>query len=93
VRLYVCWGTFATPRPGGHPCRNAYEALVQAGHRPELVKSYGFAPLPGVFNQTRGRRGKQALTGYRWVPTLALDDRSAIDRSRAIVEWAQATPS
>ncbi len=31
MKLYVCWGTFATPRPGGHPCRNAYVALKQAG--------------------------------------------------------------
>ena len=27
MKLYVCWGTFPTLRPGGHPCRNAYRAL------------------------------------------------------------------
>ena len=24
MKLYICWGTFQTLRPGGHPCRNAY---------------------------------------------------------------------
>ena len=49
MKLYVCWGTFSTPRPGGHPCANAYNALKEAGYEPEVVKSYGLAPLPGVF--------------------------------------------
>jgi hypothetical protein len=93
VRLYVCWGTFPTPRPGGHPCRNAYEALVQAGHRPEVVKSYGLAPLPGLFYQTRGRREVQELTGNRWVPTLVLDDGTVIDGSQSIVGWARENAS
>ena len=57
MKLYVCWGTFPTPRPGGHACANAYGALRDAGHDPEVVKSYGFAPLPAFLNQTRGRRG------------------------------------
>jgi hypothetical protein len=92
LKLYVCWGTFSTPRPGGHPCANAYNALKDAGYEPEVVKSYGFAPLPGLFNQTRGRREVQELTGNRWVPTLVLDDGSVIDDSRAIVEWARANP-
>ncbi len=30
MKLYVCWGTFQTPRPGGHPCANAHEALKEA---------------------------------------------------------------
>jgi hypothetical protein len=93
VRLYVCWGTFPTPRPGGHPCRNAHEALVAAGHRPELVRSYGLGVLPGALNQTQGRREVQELTGNRWVPTLVLDDGTAIDGSHAIVDWAQENAS
>jgi len=43
MKLYVCWGTFQTPRPGGHPCANAHKALVAAGHDPEVVRTYGFA--------------------------------------------------
>jgi hypothetical protein len=93
VKLYVCWGTFPTPRPGGHPCRNAHEALLRAGHRPEVVKSYGLALLPGPFNQTRGRREVQELTGNRWVPTLVLDDGTVIDGSREIVAWAEGHPA
>ena len=31
MKLYICWRTFPSPRPGGHPCRNAYNALKEAG--------------------------------------------------------------
>ena len=31
MKLFVCWGTFQTPRPGGHPCHNAHAALRMAG--------------------------------------------------------------
>src|SRR3954449_1650456 len=31
MKLYVCWGTFPVPQPGGHPCANAYHALRDAG--------------------------------------------------------------
>jgi hypothetical protein len=90
MKLYVCWGTFSTPRPGGHPCANAYRALRDAGHDPEVIRSYGFAPLPALLNQTSGRREVQQLTGNRWVPTLVLDDGAVIDTSQKIVEWAGA---
>jgi hypothetical protein len=93
VKLYVCWGTFSTPRPGGHPCANAFHALKDAGHDPEVVKSYGFAPLPAALNNTAGRRRAQELTGKRWVPVLELDDGTAIADSHAIVEWAAAHPA
>jgi Glutathione S-transferase, N-terminal domain len=94
MKLYICWGTFPSPlRPGGHPCRNAYRALKDAGYEPEVVKSYGFAPLPAALNATRGRREVEELTGNRWVPTLELDDGTVIDGSREIVEWARAHPA
>lgn len=94
MKLYVCWGTFPVPtRPGGHPCANAYHALKDAGHDPEVVKAYGLALLPGVLNQTRGRREVMELTGNRWVPTLVLDDGSVIDGSREILDWAHANPA
>jgi len=38
MKLYVCWGTFPSPRPGGHPCGNAYKALREAGHDPARVR-------------------------------------------------------
>jgi hypothetical protein len=93
MRLYVCWGTFQTPRPGGHPCRNAYRALKDAGHDPEIINSYGLGVLPAFMNNTRGRRDVQELTGNRWVPTLVLDDETVIDGSKEIVAWAKANPA
>jgi hypothetical protein len=92
MKLYVCWGTFPTPRPGGHPCANAHHALTDAGYEPEVIKSYGLAPLPAALNNTHGRREVQRLTGNRWVPTLVLDDGSVIDGSHAIAAWAQSNP-
>jgi hypothetical protein len=93
VKLYVCYGTFKTPRPGGHPCGNAYEALREAGHDPEVVRSYGLGILPKAFNMTPGRQEVERLTGNRMVPTLLLDDGNVIDGSQAIVSWATANPA
>jgi hypothetical protein len=93
MKLYVCWGTFSSPRPGGHPCKNAYDALVEAGHDPELVKSYGLGVLPDFMNQTSGRKKAKELTGRNWVPVLELDDGEAISPSQKIIEWAKANPA
>jgi len=33
MKLYVCYGPWtAAPRPAGHPCGAAHDALRQAGH-------------------------------------------------------------
>jgi glutathione S-transferase len=95
MKLYVCWGTFPSPlRPGGHPCRNAYNALREAGHDPEVVRSYGLTILPdGVANWTPGRQAAKRLTGKSTVPVLELDDGTAIWDSKRIVEWARAHPA
>jgi hypothetical protein len=94
MKLYICWGTFPSPRPGGHPCRNAYHALRDAGHDPELVKSYGLGMLPDTpFNQTAGRKRAKELTGNSWVPVLELDDGTAVAASKEIVRWAAANPA
>jgi hypothetical protein len=94
MKLYVCYGTWKpAPRPGGHPCGNAYEALTNAGYDPELVRSYGLGMLPPAFNQTRGRREVKRLTGNHWVPTLVADDGKVIQGSRQIVEWAKTNPA
>jgi hypothetical protein len=90
VKLYVCYGTFAVPRPGGHPCKNAYDALKEAGHEPEVVKSYGLGPLPGFLNNTSGRREVKEATGQSWVPCLVTDDGEAIYPSDKILAWAAA---
>ena len=44
MKLYVCWNTVQVPRPPrGHPCHNAYKALRDAGHDPEVMKSVASA--------------------------------------------------
>lgn len=94
MKLYVCYGTFKyAPRPGGHPCGNAYHALKDAGYDPQVVLAYGYGALPGFLNQTSGRREVQRLTGNRWVPTLVLDDDTVLDGSQKIVDWAHANPA
>ena len=91
MKLYVCWGTFTTtPRPGGHPCGNAYKALREAGWYPEVVKSYGLALLPDFLNRTDGRREVKRLTGKTTVPVLVTDDGEVVSDSRNIVAWARA---
>jgi hypothetical protein len=93
VKLYICYGTFQTPRPGGHPCRNAYEALRDAGHDPELVKSYGLGLLPDALNATSGRREVKRLTGNSWVPALVADDGEVVQGSQEIADWARSHPA
>jgi hypothetical protein len=93
MKLYICYGNFQSPRPGGHPCRNANEALKDAGYKPEVIKSYGLGFLPSVFNQTRGRREVKKLTGSYMVPVLQLDDGTVIQDSEKIVAWAKANPA
>jgi hypothetical protein len=93
MKLYVCYGTFPTPRLGGHPCAKAHHALEDAGHDPEVVKSYGLGMLPEIFNRTSGRQEVERLTGNRMVPTLELDDGTAVDGSEKIVAWARANPA
>lgn len=93
MKLYICYGLFHSPRPGGHPCKNAHDALRDAGHDPEVVKSYGLGILPKAFNMTKGRKEVERLTGNRMVPTLVLDDGTVIDGSHEIVAWAKANPA
>lgn len=93
MKLYVCWGTFPTPRPPhGHPCRNAYRALREAGHDPEVVKVHGLGVGP-VKLSTDGRREVEELTGSPMVPVLVTDAGEAINESKRIIEWAKAHPA
>jgi hypothetical protein len=88
MKLYVCWGTFGAP---GHACARARDALVEAGHEPEVVKAYGWGALPDMpFNQTPGRRRAKTLTGSSSVPVLELDDGTAVSGSHEIAAWARA---
>ena len=93
MKLYVCWGTFQTIRPGGHPCANAHKALVEAGYDPEVVKVRGLGVGPGFLHVTTdGRREVEELTGSKVVPVLVTDDGETINESSQIVDWARAHP-
>jgi glutathione S-transferase len=91
MKLYICWGTFRSPRPGGHPCRTAHEALREAGHDPDVKRVYGLGALPGFLNPTR--KEVRELTGNDWVPVLVTDDGEVVQDSKRIVEWAEAHPA
>ena len=94
MKLYVCWGTFPVPwprrsgswRPAAHPCKQAFDALMEAGHSPTVVKVYGFGQLPDL---TRGRKEVKRLTGESFVPVLVLDDGERVQGSEKIVSWAR----
>jgi hypothetical protein len=94
MKLYVCWGTFPVPwprsgdswRPSAHPCKRAYDALKEAGHSPDVVKSYGLASLPDI---SSARKEVKRLTGESYVPVLVLDDGEVITDSKNIEAWAQ----
>lgn len=93
MKLYVCWITAQTPKPGGHPCANALKALEQAGHRPEIQRSYGSKRLPEFMNRTKGRQEVKRLTGSLDVPVLVLDDGEVVAGSKEIAHWAAAHPA
>ncbi|MGZ6260904.1 MAG: glutathione S-transferase N-terminal domain-containing protein [Candidatus Limnocylindrales bacterium] len=93
MKLYICYGVFKTPRPGGHPCANAHEALVEAGYNPQLIRSYGLGILPSIFNRTSGRQEVKRLTGNYWVPVLVTDDGAVVQGSHEIAAWAKANPA
>jgi hypothetical protein len=88
MKLFVCYGTFG---PGErHPCGNAYNALIGAGHEPEVVRTFGCFQTDPIFP---GRRKVKRLTGNYKVPTLILDDGTVVDDSRNIIAWAKANPA
>ena len=92
MRLIICWGTFSTP--GGHPCKDAYEALREAGHDPVVQKAYGYTALPDVIaNRSSGRREAKERKGKSTVPILVLDDDTTVADSQNIVAWAKANPA
>jgi Glutathione S-transferase, N-terminal domain len=91
MKLFVCWGTFRSPRPGGHPCRNAHEALKEAGWSPDVQKVYGLGILGTALNPTR--REVRKWTGQNMVPALVTDDEEVITGSDKIAKWARDNPA
>jgi hypothetical protein len=88
MKLYICWSTNGSAH---HDCHRAHQALVEAGHRPEVVKARGQEHLPR-FLQFKTRREVHALTGSFFVPVLVLDDGTAINKPDDIVAWARSHP-
>jgi hypothetical protein len=66
---------------------------MDAGHEPEVIRSYGLGILPEVFNRTPGRQEVKRLTGNTWVPVLVTDDGAVVQGSRQIMDWAHAHPA
>jgi Glutathione S-transferase, N-terminal domain len=94
MKLYICWGTFQTLRPGGHPCHNAYAALKDAGHDPEVVKVHGLGIGPSFMHwMTEGRKEVEKLSGQPAVPVLVTDSGEVINDSKRIIAWAEANPA
>jgi hypothetical protein len=93
MKLYVCYGTFPSPRPGGHPCKNALEALKEAGYDPEVERTYGAGVLPTDLNKATGRAEVIEKAGQKWVPALELDDGKMIYPSKKIIAWAKENPA
>jgi hypothetical protein len=93
MKLYVCYTSRERhlPRPGGHPCANAYKALRIAGHDPQVERSYSFGGMPAAL-QTRNRKLVEEKTGNYWVPALETDDGTWIGGSQEIVAWAETHP-
>ena len=91
MKLFVCWGTFRSPRPGGHPCRNAHEALKEAGWNPDVEKAYGLGILGSTLNPTR--REVRKVSGQNMVPVLVTDDGEVIVGSDKIAKWARDNPA
>ena len=91
MKLFVCWGTFRSPRPGGHPCRNAHEALTEAGWNPDVEKAYGLGILGSTLNPTRSEVRK--VSGQNMVPVLVTDDGEVIVGSDKIAKWARDNPA
>jgi Glutathione S-transferase, N-terminal domain len=91
MKLYVCWGTFPSPRPGGHPCRNAYHALKEAGWDPDVEKVYGLGILGDALNPTR--REVRRISGQNMVPVLVTDDGDVVSGSKKIASWARDNPA
>jgi hypothetical protein len=72
-------------------CANAYEALVAAGHDPQVIRTYGCFHTDPLFG---GRRAVKRLTGSSYqVPVLVLDDGTVVSDSSDIAAWAQEHPA
>ena len=89
MRLYVCWGTWGGD---GHACGRAHDALRDAGHDFDVVRTYGWKALPDFLNPPQRHEVKR-LSGNTEVPVLVLDDNTVVKGSKKIVAWARRSAS
>jgi hypothetical protein len=84
VVLYVC-------RSGSsfrHPCRDAGEALNDAGHAFETRQVKGGIAKPWTWpSRAKDRAEIKRLSGQRGVPILVLDNGEVITGGSKIIEW------
>ncbi|HEY5977598.1 MAG TPA: hypothetical protein VIT85_07050 [Solirubrobacterales bacterium] len=93
MKLYVCWTTKDMPLPPRrHVCNIAYEALLEAGHEPEVTHALSYGGLPDAL-QTPARKRVKEKTGSTWVPALETDGGEWVSGSEAIAAWAAANPA
>lgn len=90
--LYVCWTQKQLPVPRRHPCTTAHEALVAAGHDPNVILARSYGALPDAL-QTKARKHVKEKTGSTWVPALETDEGEWISGSDAIASWAAEHPA
>jgi glutaredoxin len=88
MELHVCYGTFGPAER--HPCKRAHQALTDAGHEPQVVRTGGCYRTDPLWKR---RRTIKRLTGNYKVPTLFLDDGEIVDGSENIIAWAAANPA
>jgi hypothetical protein len=92
MKLYVCWGVHREPMHE-HACRVAHQALLAAGHDPEVIKVRGLGVGPRLLHWTTpGRREVEKLSGQRVVPVLLTDAGEVVVESSSIAAWAEAHP-
>ena len=58
-----------------------------------MIRSYGLAGLPSMFNATRGRKEVKELTGDFTVPVLVTDSGEVVKESSVIEDWARSNPA
>ena len=86
------WRAGSPPISGNR--RHPWNLTAQeAGHEPEVIRSYGYAALPAFLNATPGRREVKRLTGNYWVPALVTDDGTVVQGSHEIADWAKTHPA
>jgi glutathione S-transferase len=83
--LYVCDGDDGGP--SFHPCRRVQEALRAAGIEYEKVIAGHGNPIP--FLRKGSRDELRAATGTTKLPTLKLQNGTAISHSRDILAWVE----